>query len=82
MEPLLFEPYYQSPVWGGPRLAKARGLDWSEGDTHGESFDVSKLKFDDEKARKPTWVESDPFFVEEGSLYLGVKQPGFSFTIR
>lgn len=41
MEPLLFEPHYLSPVWGGPRIAMARGLEWSEDDTHGESFDVS-----------------------------------------
>lgn len=41
MEPLLFEPYYLSPVWGGPRIAMARGLEWSEDDTHGESFDIS-----------------------------------------
>ena len=41
MEPLLFEPHYLSPVWGGPRIAMARGLEWSEKDTHGESFDVS-----------------------------------------
>ena len=41
MEPLLFEPYYLSPVWGGPRIAMARGLEWFESDTHGESFDIS-----------------------------------------
>ena len=41
MEPLLFEPYYLSPVWGGPRIAMARRVEWSEDDTHGESFDVS-----------------------------------------
>ena len=38
---MLFEPHYLSPVWGGPRIAMARGLEWSEKDTHGESFDVS-----------------------------------------
>lgn len=41
MEPLLLEPRYVSPVWGGPRIAQARGLAWSEDDAHGESFDVS-----------------------------------------
>ena len=41
MEPLLLEPYYLSPVWGGPQIAMVRGLEWSEDDTHGESFDVS-----------------------------------------
>ena len=63
-------------------LPRNRAGKWLVATGVGESFDVSKLKFDDEKAPKPTWVESDPFFVEDGSLYLGVKQPGFVFRIR
>ncbi len=41
MDPLLLEPYYVSPVWGGPRIALARGINWTNEDNHGESFDVS-----------------------------------------
>ena len=41
MEPLLLEPYYVSPIWGGPRIAQARGIPWTDGDCHGEAFDVS-----------------------------------------
>ena len=41
MEPLLLKPYYVSPVWGGPRIAQARGIAWTSEDNHGESFDVS-----------------------------------------
>lgn len=41
MEPIVLEPHYISPVWGGPRIAQARGLAWSGHDAHGESFDVS-----------------------------------------
>jgi hypothetical protein len=63
-------------------LPRNRAGKWLVATGVGESFDVSKLKFDDDNAPKPTWVESDPFFVEGGSLYLNVKQPGFVFTIR
>jgi hypothetical protein len=47
-------------------------------------LDVSKLKFDDDIAPKPTWVADvdHPFVVEDGNLYLRVKSPGFVFTIR
>jgi mannose-6-phosphate isomerase len=41
VEPLLLKPYYVSPVWGGPRIAQARGIAWTSEDNHGESFDVS-----------------------------------------
>lgn len=41
MEPLLLQPYYVSPIWGGSRIAEARGIAWSEHDRHGEAFDVS-----------------------------------------
>ena len=41
MGPLLLKPFYLSPIWGGPRIAQARGIPWTEADNHGESFDVS-----------------------------------------
>jgi mannose-6-phosphate isomerase len=41
MEPLLLQSFYLSPIWGGPRIAEARGIPWSDDDRHGEAFDVS-----------------------------------------
>ena len=41
MNPILLTPHYISPVWGGPAIARARGLDWTPANTLGESFDVS-----------------------------------------
>ncbi len=41
MGPIALAPHYISPVWGGPRIAQARGLAWTEHNTLGESFDVS-----------------------------------------
>lgn len=41
MEPLLLEPFYVSPIWGGSRIAEARGIPWTPDDRHGEAFDVS-----------------------------------------
>ena len=41
MGPLLLKPFYASPIWGGPRIAKARGIAWSADDCHGEAFDIS-----------------------------------------
>lgn len=39
MGPILLRPNYISPVWSGPRINEARGL---EADVwYGESFDVS-----------------------------------------
>ena len=46
-------------------------------------LDVNKLKFDDAKAPKPTWVvDVNPFSNEEGDLILNVKHPGLVFRIR
>ena len=39
MGPLLLKPNYIAPVWSGPRVNEARGLDGQE--LFGESFDVS-----------------------------------------
>jgi len=64
-------------------LPRNRAGKWLVATGVGESFDVSKLKFDDDKAPKPTWVEdANPFLVEDGDLILKVKQPGFVFRIR
>lgn len=41
MGPLLLEPFYVSPVWGGSRIAETRGIPWSEQDRKGEAFDIS-----------------------------------------
>lgn len=41
MGPLLLESFYTSPIWGGPRIAQARGITWSDDDRHGSSFDIS-----------------------------------------
>ena len=41
MGPLLLEPFYVSPVWGGSRIAEIRGIPWSEQDRKGEAFDIS-----------------------------------------
>ena len=41
MEPLLLTSFYISPIWGGSRIARTRGIDWSGDDRHGEAFDVS-----------------------------------------
>lgn len=41
MEPLLLQPFYLSPIWGGSRIADARNIPRSEEDRHGEAFDVS-----------------------------------------
>lgn len=41
MGPLLLQPFYLSPIWGGSRIAEARGIPWSDADRHGEAFDVS-----------------------------------------
>ena len=46
-------------------------------------LDVNKLKFDDAKAPKPTWVvDVNPFSIDEGDLILNVKHPGLVFRIR
>lgn len=41
MGPLLFESFYLSPIWGGPRIAQARGIPWTADNRRGEAFDVS-----------------------------------------
>ena len=41
MGPLLLTSFYLSPIWGGSRIARTRGIDWSDDDRHGEAFDVS-----------------------------------------
>lgn len=41
MGPLLLDSFYVSPIWGGPRIAQARGIPWSDDDRHGEAFDIS-----------------------------------------
>ncbi|MDI9590885.1 MAG: class I mannose-6-phosphate isomerase [Acidobacteriota bacterium] len=41
MGPLLLKSFYLSPIWGGSRIAEARGIPWTPEDRHGESFDVS-----------------------------------------
>ncbi|MBP3892796.1 MAG: hypothetical protein J6D34_02005 [Atopobiaceae bacterium] len=41
MEPLLLTSFYLSPIWGGPRIARERGIEWSQDDRHGEAFDIS-----------------------------------------
>ena len=47
-------------------------------------LDVGNLEFADDIAPKPTWVADvdHPFVVEDGNLYLKVKKPGFSITVR
>ena len=47
-------------------------------------LNVGKLGFDDDIAPKPTWVADvdHPFVVEDGNLYLKVKKPGLSITVR
>lgn len=41
MEPLLLEPFYASPIWGGSRISEIRGVPWSAQDHKGEAFDIS-----------------------------------------
>ena len=41
MEPILCEPTYISPVWGGEALAEARGLEHTPEHNCGEIFDLS-----------------------------------------
>ena len=41
MGPILLKPFYVSPIWGGSRIAEARGIVWTKDDNHGEAFDVS-----------------------------------------
>lgn len=41
MGPILLRSFYVSPVWGGPRIAAARGIDWTKDACLGEAFDVS-----------------------------------------
>lgn len=41
MGPLLLTSFYLSPIWGGSRITRTRGIDWSDDDRHGEAFDVS-----------------------------------------
>lgn len=41
MGPILVNPHYISPVWGGSRIAEIRGLAHDESNSLGEAFDIS-----------------------------------------
>lgn len=41
MGPILLEPTYISPIWGGTRISEARGLAYGGDINNGEAFDVS-----------------------------------------
>ena len=41
MGPILLEPTYISPIWGGTRISEARGLPHGGDVNNGEAFDVS-----------------------------------------
>lgn len=41
MGPILLEPTYISPIWGGTRISEARGLSFGGDVNNGEAFDVT-----------------------------------------
>ena len=44
MGPILLEPTYISPIWGGTRISEARGLPFGGDVNNGEAFDVTAHK--------------------------------------